>query len=86
MSFGKGVSAVKDIVFEWPKGTVSQISEIFLTRGVDASLDGDIEALRDLVAKAKTVDTAAGLDDRFRDGARQGGRGSRGGPQGSWKA
>ena len=63
LSFGKGVSAVKDIVFEWPKGTVPQISEIFLTRGVDASLDGDIEALRDLVAKAKTVDTAAWTTD-----------------------
>ena len=63
LSFGEGVSAVKDIVFEWPKGTVPQISEIFLTRGSDASLDAEIEALRDLVAKAKAADTGAWTTD-----------------------
>ncbi len=63
LSFGEGVSAVKDIVFEWPKGTVPQISEIFLTRGSDASLDAEIEALRDLVAKAKGADTGAWTTD-----------------------
>ena len=63
LSFGKGVSAVKDIVFEWPKGTVPQISEIFLTRGIEASLDGEIEALCGLVAEAKAADTTAWTTD-----------------------
>lgn len=63
LSFGEDAAAVKDIVFEWPQGVTPQISEIFLTRGLKPGLEGDVEALRNLVASAKAADTATWTTD-----------------------